>query len=614
MNPSPALIVDGLNVEFATTDRVVRAVRGVSFDVGHGETVAIVGESGSGKSVTALSIMRLVEHGGGRITGGSIDFARRDGTRDDLARADGATMRSIRGAEIAMIFQEPMTSLNPVFTVADQIGESIRLHQGMDRAAARAEARRMLDLVRIPEADQVLGRYPHQLSGGMRQRVMIAMALSCRPSLLIADEPTTALDVTVQAQILTLVRLLQQEMHMAVIYITHDMGVVAEVADRVAVMYRGEKVEQGPVADIFATPHQAYTKALLAAVPRLGSMRGTDVPAKIPLPGAVVASERISPAPVSPAAAAQPLLQVRDLTTRFDVKAGFFGRVARRVHAVEGVNFDLAAGETLALVGESGCGKSTTGRSLLRLVDTARGSIRIAGRDITKLEGDAVRPIRRDIQMIFQDPFASLDPRLTVGFSIAEPLYVHGVAQGRAAEERVAWLLEHVGLSPDFAQRYPHEFSGGQRQRIAVARALALNPKIIVADEAVSALDVSIQAQIVNLLIDLQQEFGLSYLFISHDMAVVERVSHRVAVMYLGQIVEIGPRRAIFESPQHPYTRRLMAAVPVADPAQRRRKTELSSDEIPSPIRAVGDEPVVMPLAEVGPGHFVATHRIAGPY
>jgi glutathione transport system ATP-binding protein len=308
------------------------------------------------------------------------------------------------------------------------------------------------------------------------------------------------------------------------------------------------------------------------------------------------------------------LLEVRDLTTRFDVKAGFFGRVARRVHAVEGVNFDLAAGETLALVGESGCGKSTTGRSLLRLVDTERGSIRIAGRDITKLAGDAVRPIRRDIQMIFQDPFASLDPRLTVGFSIAEPLYVHGVAQGRAAEERVAWLLEHVGLSPDLAQRYPHEFSGGQRQRIAVARALALNPKIIVADEAVSALDVSIQAQIVNLLIDLQQEFGLSYLFISHDMAVVERVSHRVAVMYLGQIVEIGPRRAIFESPQHPYTRKLMAAVPVADPAQRRRKTELSSDEIPSPIRAVGDEPVVMPLAEVGPGHFVATHRIAGPY
>jgi glutathione transport system ATP-binding protein len=616
VNPSPALVVDGLCVEFATTDRVVRAVRGVSFDVGRGETVAVVGESGSGKSVTALSIMRLVEHGGGRITAGTIDFARSDGTRADLARADGATMRDIRGAEIAMIFQEPMTSLNPVFTVADQIGESIRLHQGMDHGAARAEALRMLDLVRIPEAAQVLGRYPHQLSGGMRQRVMIAMALSCRPSLLIADEPTTALDVTVQAQILTLVRLLQEEMHMAVIYITHDMGVVAEVADRVVVMYRGEKVEQGPVADIFAAPREPYTKALLAAVPRLGSMRGTDSPAKFRLAGAAAtAPDKVAvPGTAESSPAAPPLLEVRDLCTRFDVKSGFFGRVTRRVHAVESVSFDLAPGETLALVGESGCGKSTTGRSLLRLVDAARGSIRIEGREITQLAGDAVRPIRRDIQMIFQDPFASLDPRLTVGFSIAEPLYVHGVAKGREAEERVAWLLEHVGLSPDLAQRYPHEFSGGQRQRIAVARAIALHPKIIVADEAVSALDVSIQAQIVNLLIDLQQEFGLSYLFISHDMAVVERVSHRVAVMYLGQIVEIGPRRAIFEDPQHPYTRKLMAAVPVADPAQRRPKTELSSDEIPSPIRAVGDEPVVPPLTEVGPGHFVATHRIAGPY
>ena len=449
----------------------------------------------------------------------------------------------------------------------------------------------------------------------MRQRVMIAMALSCRPSLLIADEPTTALDVTVQAQILTLVRLLQEEMHMAVIYITHDMGVVAEVADRVVVMYRGEKVEEGPVADIFAAPREAYTKALLAAVPRLGSMRGTDAPAKFPLPGAAPAPPAEAGGPSAErASAAPPILEVRDLCTRFDVKAGFFGRVTRRVHAVEGVSFDLAPGETLGLVGESGCGKSTTGRSLLRLVDVERGSIRIEGREITHLQGDAVRPVRRDIQMIFQDPFASLDPRLTVGFSIAEPLYVHGVARGRAAEERVAWLLEHVGLSPDLAQRYPHEFSGGQRQRIAVARALALNPKIIVADEAVSALDVSIQAQIVNLLIDLQQEFGLSYLFISHDMAVVERVSHRVAVMYLGQIVEIGPRRAIFESPQHPYTRKLMAAVPVADPTQRRRKSELSSDEIPSPIRDLGDEPDVRPLQEVGPGHFVATHRIAGPY
>ena len=616
---SAALAVDGLSVEFATTERVVRAVRNVSFEVGRGETIAIVGESGSGKSVTALSLMRLVEHGGGRIVGGRLDFGRPDGSRIDLAAADSATMRTIRGAEIAMIFQEPMTSLNPVFTVGEQIAESIRLHQGKDYAAANAEALRMLEQVRIPEAGQVLARYPHQLSGGMRQRVMIAMALSCRPTLLIADEPTTALDVTIQAQILALIRLLQAEMEMAVIFITHDMGVVAEVADRVVVMWRGERVEDGTADAIFKAPKHPYTQALLAAVPRLHSMRDTDLPKKFILvqadgAAAVPPGEPARAPAIASASRAAPLLRVRGLSTRFDIKSGFLGRVARRVHAVEQVSFDLAAGETLALVGESGCGKSTTGRSLLRLVDIQSGRIEFGGRDIAALPSTEVRPMRRDIQMIFQDPFASLDPRLTVGFSIAEPLYVHGVARGRAAEERVRWLLQHVGLSPDHAQRYPHEFSGGQRQRIAVARALALNPKIIIADEAVSALDVSIQAQIVNLLIDLQQEFGVSYLFISHDMAVVERISHRVAVMFLGQIVEIGPRRAIFENPQHPYTRKLMAAVPIADPAQRRRQAELSSDEIPSPIRAAGFEPVVSPLREVGPGHFVATHRIAGAY
>ena len=611
------LSVAGLTVEFATTERTVRAVRDVSFEVARGETVAIVGESGSGKSVTALSIMRLVEHGGGRIVSGRLDFTRDDGTRVDLAQAGGATMRAIRGGEIAMIFQEPMTSLNPVFTVGEQIAEAIRLHQSKDYAAANAEALRVLEQVRMPVAAQVMTRYPHQLSGGMRQRVMIAMALSSRPKLLIADEPTTALDVTIQAQILALIRLLQQEMQMAVIFITHDMGVVAEVADRVAVMWRGEKVEEGIATQIFAAPSHPYTRALLSAVPKLHSMRGADRPRKFALVRVEGsngnASASAAPAK-SPSASAPPLLSVRELTTRFDLKSGFFGRIDRRVHAVEKVSFDLAAGETLALVGESGCGKSTTGRSLLRLVDIAGGSIEFGGRDLAKLRGESVRRIRRDIQMIFQDPFASLDPRLTVGFSIAEPLYVHGVAKGREAEERVRWLLDHVGLSPDHAQRYPHEFSGGQRQRIAVARALALNPRIIIADEAVSALDVSIQAQIVNLLIDLQSEFGVSYLFISHDMAVVERISHRVAVMYLGQIVEIGPRRAIFENPQHAYTRKLMAAVPVADPTQRRRQTELSSDEIPSPIRAVGDEPVVQPMRQVGPDHFVATHRIAGAY
>ena len=613
--PFPALAVRDLSVEFETSERVVQAVRHVSFSVDRGETLAIVGESGSGKSVTALSVMRLVEHGGGRITSGALEFVRPSGDRIDLVLADSATMRAIRGAEIAMIFQEPMTSLNPVFTVGEQIAESIRLHQGKDHAAASREARRMLDQVRIPEAGQVLRRYPHQLSGGMRQRVMIAMALSCKPMLLIADEPSTALDVTIQAQILELIRLLQEEMHMAVVFITHDMGVVAEVADRVVVMYRGEKVEEGAVEQIFHSPQHHYSRALLSAVPKLGSMQGSDAPARFPLM-LMDAAEKGPPAaaPASKPISREPLLKVRELKTRFNVASGIFGRVRRRVHAVEQVSFELFAGETLALVGESGCGKSTTGRSLLRLVDIDSGSIEFGGRDIAKLPADQVRPLRREIQMVFQDPFASLDPRLTVGFSVAEPLYIHGVAKGAAAEDRVAALLRHVGLSPDHAQRYPHEFSGGQRQRIAIARALALQPKIIIADEAVSALDVSIRAQIINLMLDLQAEFGLAYLFISHDMAVVERISHRVAVMYLGQIVEIGPRRAIFENPQHAYTRKLMAAVPIADPTRRRRKRELSSDEIPSPIRAVGDEPTVLPLKEIGPGHYVATHRIAGAY
>ena len=609
---APAVLtVAGLSVEFRSSERVVHAVRDLSFDIGRGETVAIVGESGSGKSVTALSLMRLVEHGGGRVVAGRLEWTRSDGRRVDLAQAAPEAMRSIRGAEIAMIFQEPMTSLNPVFTVGEQIAESIRLHQGRDRDAARREALAMLEQVRIPDAAAVLDRHPHQLSGGMRQRVMIAMALSCRPRLLIADEPTTALDVTIQAQILQLIRLLQQDLQMAVLFITHDMGVVAEVADRVVVMLGGEKVEDGPTVRIFHAPQHRYTQALLAAVPALGAMRGTNLPARFPLPGREAAAH---PAPVAPASGGVPLLKVRNLRTRFAVRAGILGRVRRRVHAVEQVSFDLYPGETLGLVGESGCGKSTTGRSLLRLVDIDSGSIELEGRDIAGLSPEQFRPLRRDIQMVFQDPFASLDPRLTVGFSVAEPLYLHGVASGRAADERVAALLEHVGLSRDHAQRYPHEFSGGQRQRIALARALALEPRIIVADEAVSALDVSIRAQIVNLMLDLQAELGLSYLFISHDMAVIERISHRVAVMYLGQIVEIGPRRAVFEDPRHPYTRKLLDSVPVADPARRRRQTELSSQEIASPIRAVGDEPVVAPLVEVAPGHFVARHRIAGAY
>ncbi|CAN7368349.1 Glutathione import ATP-binding protein GsiA [compost metagenome] len=616
--PERVVSVNGLTVRFATSERTVEAVRNLSFHVDRGETLAVVGESGSGKSVTSLALMRLVEHGGGKIVSGSMALRRRGGEVLDLARADNATLRSVRGADVAMIFQEPMTSLNPVFPVGEQIAESIRLHQGKSRAAARAEALRMLELVRIPEARRVLERYPHQLSGGMRQRVMIAMALSCKPALLIADEPTTALDVTIQAEILQLIRGLQAEMHMGVVFITHDMGVVAEVADRVLVMYRGEKVEEGTSDDVFRAPAHPYTRALLSAVPRLGAMSGTDLPAKFPL----LQLDSANPEPVAPqdtvTPGVAPILRVQDLVTRFDVPGGLFGRVTRRVHAVEQVSFDLYPGETLALVGESGCGKSTTGRSLLRLVESQSGTIEFAGQNISKMEGPALQTLRRNIQFIFQDPFASLDPRVPVGYSIMEPLLVHKVASGKEAEQRVAWLLDKVGLDPSHAARYPHEFSGGQRQRICIARALALNPKVVVADESVSALDVSIQAQIVNLMLDLQRELGIAFLFISHDMAVVERVSHRVAVMYLGQIVEIGPRRAIFENPQHPYTKKLMSAVPIADPARRHLRREPLNDEIPSPIRVVGDEPVVQPLVQVAGsgsvGHYVARHAVGGAY
>lgn len=605
--PDQVLAVRDLSVHFQHQGTVTEAVRHLSLDLFRGETLALVGESGSGKSVTSLALMRLIEQNGATVRG-EVQLRRRNGEVLDIMRAPAGQMRRVRGADMAMIFQEPMTSLNPVFTVGEQIAESIRLHQGKSHAQALAEARHMLDLVRIPDAQNVLSRFPHQLSGGMRQRVMIAMALCCNPALLIADEPTTALDVTIQAQILQLIRVLQKEMQMGVIFITHDMGVVAEMADRVQVMYRGEVVENAPAAQLFSAPRQPYTQALLAAVPKLGSMHGQPLPAKFPL---LHGGEEQQTPQDTVRRDQPPILQVRDLVTRFDIRGGLFNRVKSRVHAVEKVSFDLYAGETLALVGESGCGKSTTGRSLLRLVASQGGTLTFNGQRIDNLSGAALAHLRRDIQFIFQDPYASLDPRLTVGFSIMEPLLVHKVMPRREAEQRVAWLLEKVGLLPEHAQRYPHEFSGGQRQRICIARALALNPKVVIADESVSALDVSIQAQIINLMLDLQREFGIAFLFISHDMAVVERISHRVAVMYLGQIVEMGPRQAVFEQPQHPYTRKLMAAVPVADPAHHRRERALMVDEIPSPIHALGDEPEVAPLMEVAPGHFVARHVIS---
>jgi ABC-type glutathione transport system ATPase component len=604
--------VDDLRVHFAMEDETVKAVDGVSWHINRGEIVAVVGESGSGKSVTALSLLRLTDHDGGKIVSGRLNFRRKNGAVVDIAAQSEDVMRDIRGNDISMIFQEPMTSLNPVFTVGMQIAEAIVLHQRKTEAEALEMALAMLKLVRLPDPERQLGQYPHQLSGGMRQRVVIAMALSCRPSLLIADEPTTALDVTIQAQILDLIKLLQREIGMSVLFITHDMGVVAEVADRVVVMHRGEKVEEGPVLEIFHQPRHRYTKTLLAAVPRLGAMWGRALPAKFAdinvrqvEAGDDGAGQHLVEARDTLHREAPPLLNVRNLTTRFDICSGLFGKLVGRVHAVENIGFAVQPGETLALVGESGCGKSTIGRSIIRLVKPTRGSVVFDGRELTGLSAGALRPFRRQIQMIFQDPLASLNPRMTVGDAIAEPMTVHGMTNRAGARARVAALLERVGLEPGHAARYPHEFSGGQRQRLCIARALGLKPKLIIADEVVSALDVSIQAQVIDLMMDLQEEFALSYLFISHDMAVVERVSHRVAVMYLGEIVELGRRGQVFETPRHPYTKKLMAAVPVADPAHRKTELNLMTDEITSPLRPLGYEPAVRQLIEVADGHFV---------
>ena len=598
----------GVSVDFNTENGVFRAVDSLDFDVQPGRTLAIVGESGSGKSVTSMAIMRLTDYSNGRIATGQILFRDSADREIDLTKASDEQMRAIRGNDIAMIFQEPMTSLNPVFTIGDQIVEAIMLHQQLSRSAARQSARKLLEKVRLPDAEQLLDRYPHQLSGGMRQRVMIAMALSCQPRLLIADEPTTALDVTIQAQILNTIRELQRDLGTAVIFITHDMGVVAEMADDVVVMLRGKKVEQGTVDEIFNAPKHPYTRALLAAVPRLGSLTGRDLPLRTPqtvLEGDTL-REVGETREQDTATYDEPVLRVEKLTTRFDVGHNLFGRVTHRVHAVEEVSFDVYPGETLALVGESGSGKSTIGKTLQQLVAPTSGAVRYNGQDVFSMDSAGRQRLRQEIQYIFQDPYASLDPRKTVAFSIAEPIRTHGLLSGEdAIARRVGELLEQVGLKPEHARRYPHEFSGGQRQRVCIARALASNPKLIIADESVSALDVSIQAQILNLLMDLQKDRGLSYLFITHDMAVVEKVSHRVAVLYLGQIVELGTRRQVFESPQHAYTRKLLAAVPVAEPG-RHIDTSLIEGEIPSPVRRVGDEPAIIPLIEFAPGHQVA--------
>ena len=576
--PTPIAQIQELRVEFQTQDGPVLGVENVSFDINAGETVCVVGESGSGKSVSSLSLMRLVEFGGGKIAGGRLLFERQNDPAVDLARTDQDVMREIRGNEIGMIFQEPMTALNPVFTVGRQLTEGLRLHKNMSKSQAEARALELLTQVRIPEPARRMKQYPHELSGGMRQRVVIAMALACSPRLLIADEPTTALDVTIQAEILALIDRLKRETGTAVMFITHDMAVVAQMADRVVVMFRGNKVEEGSVEEIFENPQHPYTKALLAAVPKLGEMRGKAYPEPMKLLG--TQDKEIVPIKGTE----ETLLTVNNLTTRFPVQGGFLRRTVANVHAVEDLSFTINKGQTLSLVGDSGCGKSTAGRSILRLVEPQSGEVNLDGKDIMALDSRGLHKARLDMQMIFQDPFASLNPQMQLSDQVAEPIHNYGTLKGAELTKRIEMLFDRVELPRSFMRRFPHELSGGQRQRVAIARALALNPKLIVADEAVSALDVSVQAQVVNLMLELQQELGLSFLFISHDMAVVERVSHYVGVMYLGRIVEMGPRAQVFENPQHPYTQALMKAVPIADPRRRKKESELNFKPIPSPI------------------------------
>ncbi len=588
----PVLSVSDLRVSFRTTDGWTPIVHGLSFDVAAGSTLAMVGGSGSGKSVTALATMRLLPPARSRVTG-EVKLNGRS-----LLDLPESAMCALRGNEIGMIFQEPMTSLNPTLRIGFQISEVLRRHRGMSAAQAQAESIRLLERVQIPAAKARFHDFPHLMSGGMRQRVMIAMALACRPKVLIADEPTTALDVTVQAQILDLLRTLQQEDGLGILFITHDLGVVAEIADEIIVMQHGEAVDRGTAQAIFTQSRHPYTRALLAAAPRIGSMAGKSSPEGLGAVPESTAAEDI-------AVAGKPILEVQNLTKRFDVRKGMWGKVTGRVHAVENISFDIRAGETLSLVGESGSGKSTTGRCLIGLTRPSSGTIAMHGQDPSGVEGVKTIKFHNRMQMVFQDPYASLNPRMRISDSIAEPLVVQGRMGRREIDARVDGLLESVGLSSGMRDRFPHEFSGGQRQRICIARALSMRPDLLIADEAVSALDVSIKAQIIDLMLDLQRKMKLAFLFISHDMAVVERISHRVAVMYLGEIVEIGDRASVFGRPQHPYTKRLLAAVPVPDPERRNIRPRLDNKELKSPLRPVDYQHRALAYRSVGPDHLV---------
>ncbi|WP_321936282.1 ABC transporter ATP-binding protein [Paraburkholderia sp. J8-2] len=586
MSDNSILTVRDLKIAFGTHT----VVHDLNFHVPAGSTLAIVGESGSGKSVTSLAIMRLLPDGIGRASG-SI---RLDG--QELLTLREPELRCVRGGKISMIFQEPMTSLNPVQRIGDQIGEAIRIHRGLSGRELREAVLDMLRTVRIPDPERRIDAYPHTFSGGMRQRVMIAMALACNPKLIIADEPTTALDVTVQSQILALLKDLQRRTGMSMIFITHDMGVVAEIADQVLVMRHGRVVEQGTAHQVFSNPRDPYTRRLIEAAP---SLVGKSVD------GAIVRSP-VEKMPLT-FRGKEAILEVNNLCVRFPSNSGLFGRLTGEVHAVEQVSFAIGQGETLGLVGESGSGKSTIGKAIINLAPHYCGEVIVAGRPVDYDDPSSLGALRREVQMIFQDPFGSLDNRQSIGDAIKEPMEVHGLARGKEAHQRMEWLLERVGLNPKRAGSLPHEFSGGQRQRICIARALAMSPKLIIADEAVSALDVAVKDQVIDLMIDLQREFGVSYLFISHDMAAIEKISDRVAVMYFGEIVEIGSREDVIGRPGHGYTQRLLSAIPITHPDQRGTRERALIDDRPprSPIKPLGYSPAPQSWEMLSNGHFV---------
>lgn len=589
----PIIDIQNLVVEYGP----LRAVDGLSFKVYSGQTLAIVGESGSGKSTTAMAIMRLLDDA--RLSG-RAELQRRDGTVDLLQLPEDG-LRKIRGADIAMVFQEPMTSLNPVMTVGAQISEAVRLHQTVSNERADGIALDSLRRARLTDPEKKFHQYPHQLSGGMRQRVMIAMALACRPSLLIADEPTTALDVTVQAEMLGLIRDLQQEIGMAVIYITHDLSVVAQIADHVVVMRHGKMVESQAVDALFREPREDYTKRLLASVPVLGSASEVDAPVKFDQSGGPDGAPVGANCPRE-----EKVLEVQGLSKSFVVeRSAYLRRPMRLLQAVNNVSFDLFRGETIAVVGESGSGKSTMARTVMQLLSPDSGSVRLHNSELAGLSGARLRPHRAHMQMVFQDPYASLNPKMTIRDLVAEPLVIHDRQSGKNSETIVHGLLESVGLSPNVADRLPRQLSGGQRQRVCIARALATAPSVIVLDEAVSALDVTVQAQIVDLLIDLQRQKALSYLFISHDMGIVERISHRVAVMHMGRIVEFGGKRQVLQSPAHPYTRRLLSAVLRPDPSDRHARRTSDAPVTPSAIRLSHEQPRSAIYNLVGENHYV---------